>query len=96
MAITYGLEDPTVRAVQVPPIHMTAESVRLLERAALRSCTRSLLRRLDHRLDQTVDSAARGRLSRQMRDLRDELVAALRGDPAAIASLSAMRHPRVP
>jgi hypothetical protein len=30
-----------------------------------------------------------------MRDLRDELVAALRGDPAAIASLSVARHPRV-
>ena len=66
----------------------TARTCGLVERAALRSCTRSLLRELDEQRDHTIGADARAAVDLRMQDLRDELVAALRGDPAAIESLS--------
>jgi hypothetical protein len=60
----------------------------LVERAALRSVTRSLLRELDEQHDHTIGADARAEVSQRMRDLRNELVAALRGEPAAIEALS--------
>jgi len=59
-----------------------------VERAALRSCTRSLLRELHEQRDNTTGADARAVVSARMRDLRNELVAALRGEPAAIEALS--------
>ena len=61
---------------------------RLVERAALRSCTRSLLRELDEQHDHTLGADARAAVVRRMQELRVELVEALRGDPAAIEALS--------
>jgi hypothetical protein len=65
-----------------------AERDRLAKRAGLRSCTRSLLRELSEQHDHSGTSAGRALVARRMQDLRDELVEALRGDPAAIESLS--------
>jgi hypothetical protein len=60
----------------------------VVERAALRSITRSLLRELDERHDHTIGADARAVVSQRMHDLRNDLVAALRGEPAAIEALS--------
>jgi hypothetical protein len=60
----------------------------LVERAALRSITRSLLRELDEQRDHAIGADARAVVSQRMWDLRNELVAALRGEPAAIEALS--------
>jgi len=66
----------------------TVRSHGLVERAALRSCTRSLLRELDERHDHAIGADARAAVVLRMQVLRDELVEALRGDPAAIEALS--------
>ena len=83
MALTHIPSDGIAQARST-----TVRTHRLVERAALRSCTRSLLRELDERHDHTVGADARAAVVVRMQELRDELVEALRGDPAAIEALS--------
>jgi hypothetical protein len=81
-------------ALTVIPTHMILRPVNgerifgPIERAALRSITRSLLRELGEQHDHTIGADARAVVSQRMWDLRNELVAALRGEPAAIEALS--------
>jgi hypothetical protein len=66
-----------------------SEQARLVERARLRGGTRALLRQLQLQLDVPADPETRGLVVRAMKDSRDELAAALRGDVRAIDALTA-------
>ncbi|MEA2660436.1 MAG: hypothetical protein QOH08_8 [Chloroflexota bacterium] len=87
MALTYV---PTISPrVSDDTMAISAETQRLARRASLRSSTRSLLRELIEQHDHEVNPQARALVRERMGNLRDELVAALRGDADAIESLSA-------
>lgn len=96
MAITYVSAAASARPPSHTTTHDTTESSRLARRAGLRSCALSRLRDLDERHDHAISPAARALIEHQTRDLRQELVAALRGDAAAIESPSVKSdHPTV-
>ena len=88
MAINmYVASGTTVRTPATTAIDAVTESRRLTERAGLWSCAQSSLRELTEQHDHSVDPDARALLSERMDHLHDELIAAMRGDVAAIESL---------
>lgn len=64
-----------------------AAAERLVQRANLRSYTSCLLRELNERHDHAVGTEARAVLEARVQELTDQLLAALRGDVAAIEAL---------
>lgn len=84
--------DEAIRASFEVTMQTPAETQRLAERASLRSHTRSLLRGLNAEYDRSIGVAAHAVVALRMRCVRDELAAALRGDPRAIGSLTSDRN----